>query len=261
MPAPGHFGAAKLFGPTVCLKCTAAHNTPAHRSFVLSLVVKTGGPCPSPPRGIGPSCTLLSLAWAYDSAPFLCCGKFPSGVRQGPVIDSHLSGPCPRGLLWSGWPPWPTFGAHCRSSGRLVPPPLAGRAVAGFLILSPSPQSPHSRVGDDLVTLPHVVHEAGPEHLAPALSCYRLPSSSPPGILSNKYDVIMLPRLPCGVAVGDTPTRVVAPSLLTHHVSYLRSLRGCWVVETVKARGVPLSNLLPKMPVDAFTHASWYFPS
>ena len=32
------------------------------------------------------------------------------------------------------WCPWP-------GRGQLVPPPLAGRAVAGFLILSPSPHS------------------------------------------------------------------------------------------------------------------------
>ena len=62
VPAPGHFGAANRFGPTVCLKCTAAHSTPAHRCFVVSLVVKTGGPCPTPPRGIGPSvpCCLMT---------------------------------------------------------------------------------------------------------------------------------------------------------------------------------------------------------
>ena len=155
---------------------------------------------PNTPPGYWALCTLLS----YDSAPFLSCGKFPSGVRQGPVIDSHLSGPCPRGPCGAGGlldlPLVPMAGR-----GQLVPPPLAGRAVAVFLILSPSPQSPHSRIGDDLVALPHVVHEASPEHLAPASSsCCRLPSSSPPGILSNKYDAIMPLRLPCGDAVGAT---------------------------------------------------------
>ena len=149
----------------------------------------------------------------------------------------------------------------CRSLGRLVPPPLAGRAVAVFLILSPSPQSPHSRIGDDLVTLPRVVHEAGPEHLAPASSCLSTAFSSLPGILSNKYDVIMSLRLPCGAAVGATPNRVVVPSLLTHHVSHLRSLRGCRIVEALKASGVTLSNLPPQMLVDVFTHAFWYLPS
>ena len=159
----GHLGAAKLFGPTVCLKCTATHSTPAHRCCcLLGCKNRWSLPCPLPGHW---ACLYPGCHWplAYDNAPFLSSGNFSSGVCQGPVIvDSHLSGPCPRGLLWSGWPPWPTFGAHCRSFGRLVPPPLAGRAVAGFLILSPSPQSPHSRIGDDLVALPHVLHEAGP---------------------------------------------------------------------------------------------------
>ena len=53
---------------------------------------------PNTPPGYWALCTLLS----YDSAPFLSCGKFPSGVRQGPVIDSHLSGPCPRGPCGAG---------------------------------------------------------------------------------------------------------------------------------------------------------------
>ena len=69
-----------------------------HTDVFVSLVVKTGGPCPIPPPGIGALCTLLS----YDSAPFLSCGKFPSGVRQGPVIACHLSGPSPRGPCGAG---------------------------------------------------------------------------------------------------------------------------------------------------------------
>ena len=146
--------------------------------------------------------------------------------------------------------------------GQLVPPLLAGWAVAVFFILSPSPQSPHSRIGDDLVALPHVVHEASPEHLAPASSaCCRLPSSSLSGILSNEYDVIMSLRLPCGAAVGAMPSRVVVPSLMTHHALHLRQLRWCWVVEALKASGVTLSNLPPQMLIDLFTHASWYLPS
>ena len=169
-----------LFGPTVCLKCTAAHSTPAHRCFV-SPWCKNRWSLPNTSPGHWALCTLLSC----DSAPFLSCGKFPSGVRQGPVIDSNLSGPCPRGPCGAGGlidlPLVPMAGR-----GQLVPPPPAGRVVAGFLILSPSPQSPHSRIGDDLVALPHVVHEASPEHLALASSsCSRLPPSSPSGILSN----------------------------------------------------------------------------
>ena len=126
--------------------------------------------------------------------------------------------------------------------GRLVPPPLAGRAVAVFLILSPSPQSPRSRIGDDFVALPHVVHEAGAQGilLQPRVVRCRLPFSSPPGILPNEYDAIVPLRLPCGDAVGDTPNRDVAPSLVTHHASHPRSLRGCWKVfeALLKASGV-----------------------
>ena len=97
MPAPGHFGAANRFGPTVCLKCTAAHSTPAHRCFCL-LGCENRWSLPNTPPGYWALCTLLS----YDSAPFLSCGKFPSGVRQGPVIACHLSGPCPRGPCGAG---------------------------------------------------------------------------------------------------------------------------------------------------------------
>ena len=53
---------------------------------------------PNTPPGYWALCTLLS----YDSAPFLSCGKFPSGVRPGPVIACHLSGPCPRGPCGAG---------------------------------------------------------------------------------------------------------------------------------------------------------------
>ena len=87
---------------------------------------------PNTPPGYWALCTLLS----YDSAPFLSCGKFPSGVRQGPVIDSHLSGPCPRGPCGAGGlldlPLVPMAGR-----GQLVPPPLAGRAVAVFFNSQP----------------------------------------------------------------------------------------------------------------------------
>ena len=131
VPDPGHFGAAMLFGPTVCLKCTAAHSTPAHRCFV-SPWCENRWSLPNTPPGYWALCTLLSC----DSAPFLSCGKFPSGVRQGPVIDSHLSGPCPRGPCGAGGlldlPLVPMAGR-----GQLVPPPLAGRAVAVFFNSQP----------------------------------------------------------------------------------------------------------------------------
>ena len=97
MPDPGHFGAANRFGPTVCLKCTASYSTPAHRCFCL-LGCENRWSLPNTPPGYWALCTLLS----YDSAPFLSCGKFPSGVRQGPVIACHLSGPCPRGPCGAG---------------------------------------------------------------------------------------------------------------------------------------------------------------
>ena len=97
VPAPGHFGAANRFGPTVCLKCTAAYSTPAHRCFCL-LGCENRWSLPNTPPGYWALCTLLS----YDSAPFLSCGKFPSGVRPGPVIACHLSGPCPRGPCGAG---------------------------------------------------------------------------------------------------------------------------------------------------------------
>ena len=76
--------------------------------------------------------------------------------------------------------------------------------------------------------------------------------------MSNKYDAIVPLRLPCGEAVGDTTNRAVASSLVTRHDSYLRSLRGCWIVEALKASGVALSNLLPRMFAYRFTHAFWY---
>ena len=78
---------------------------------------------------------------AYDNAPFLSSGNFSSGVRQGPVIDSHLSGPCPRGPCGAGGlldlplVPMPVSRAACAAS--------AGRAGGScfFLILSPSSQA------------------------------------------------------------------------------------------------------------------------
>ena len=98
----GHLGAAKLFGPTVCLKCTATHSTPAHRCCcLLGCKNRWSLPCPLPGHW---ACLYPGCHWplAYDNAPFLSCGNFSSGVRQGPVIDSHLSGPCPRGPCGAG---------------------------------------------------------------------------------------------------------------------------------------------------------------
>ena len=211
--------------------------------------MKTGGPCPTPLR-VGPPCTLSVIGPLPMTA---CRFSLVLTLDLWSVMACHrllLSGPDREGLVERAVSLRPTD-AHCRPPRQLVLPPLAGRAVAGFLILSPSPQSPHSRIGDDLVTLPHVLHEAGPEHLvAPASSCCRLPISSLPGSLSNEYDVIVSLRLPCGVAVGDTTHRVVTPSLATHHASHLRSLRGCWIVKALKASGVTLPNLLPQMLVD-----------
>ena len=156
-----------------------------------------------------------------------------------------------------------TFGAHCRPASRAACAASAGRAGGSclFFYFQPLPAIPYSRIGNDPVALPHVVHEAGPEHLAPASSRCRLPFSSPSGILTNGYDVIVPLRLPCGDAVGDTSNRVVAPSLVAHHASHLRNIRGCWIVETLKASGVTLPNLPPQVLVDRFTHAFWYLPS
>ena len=118
----------------MCLKCTASYSTPAHLCFCL-LGCENRWSLPNTPPGYWALCTLLS----YDSAPFLSCGKFPSGVRQGPVIACHLSGPCPRGPCGAGGLldlplvplAWPR--AACAAS--------AGRAGGScfFLILSPSP--------------------------------------------------------------------------------------------------------------------------
>ena len=105
---------------------------------------------PNTPPGYWALCTLLSC----DSAPFISCGNFPSGVRQGPAIDYNLSGPCPRGPCGAGGlldlPLVPMAGR-----GQLVPPPLAGRAVAGFLILSPSPHFYLQEARDKKTTQQH----------------------------------------------------------------------------------------------------------
>ena len=99
---------------------------------------------------------------AHDSAPFLSCVICDLGGPPGPIIvtgrlaDLALEGLVERAVSST------YLGACCRPLGRLVPPLLAGRAVLAvfFLILSHSPQSSHSRIGDDLVALPHVLHEA-----------------------------------------------------------------------------------------------------
>ena len=118
----GHLGAAKLFGPTVCLKCTATHSTPAHRCCcLLGCKNRWSLPCPLPGHW---ACLYPGCHWplAYDNAPFLSCGNFSSGVRQGPVIDSHLSGPCPRGPCGAGGlldlplVPMPVSRAACAAS-------------------------------------------------------------------------------------------------------------------------------------------------
>ena len=147
MPDPGHFGAANRFGPTVCLKCTASYSTPAHRCFCL-LGCENRWSLPNTPPGYWALCTLLS----YDSAPFLSCGKFPSGVRQGPVIACHLSGPCPRGPCGAGGlldlplvPLCRPRAACAASAGRaggswfFNSQPLTTRALARSLAAPPPP--------------------------------------------------------------------------------------------------------------------------
>ena len=132
----------------------------AHRCFVLSLVVKTGGPCPTPLR-VGPPCTLSVIGPLPMTA---CRFSLVLTLDLWSVIACHrllLSGPDREGLVERAVSLRPTD-THGRPPRQLVLPPLAGRAVAGFLILSPSPQSPHSRIGDDLVTLPHVFTRSRP---------------------------------------------------------------------------------------------------
>ena len=125
---------------------------------------------PDPPLRVGPPCTLAVIGGPMTACRF----SLVLTLDLWSVIACHrllLSGPDREGLVERAVSLRPTD-THCRPPRQLVLPPLAGRAVAGFLILSPSPQSPPSRIGDDLVTLPHVPHEAGPEHLvAPASRC------------------------------------------------------------------------------------------
>ena len=65
----------------------------------------------------------------------------------------------------------------------------------------------------------------------------------------------------CGKYLGNDPNRAVAYSLVTHYYSHLRSLRGCWIVEALKASGVTLSNFLPQKLADQLTNAFWYLLS
>ena len=77
---------------------------------------------------------------AHDSAPFLSCVICDLRGPPGPVIvTNHLADLALDGLVERAVSST-YLGACCRPLGRLVPPPLAGRAVAVFfLILSPSP--------------------------------------------------------------------------------------------------------------------------
>jgi hypothetical protein len=79
----GHLGAAKLFGPTVCLKCTATHSTPAHRCCCL-LGCENRWSLPCPPRGIGPLCTLVVIGpWPMTTRRFSLVGTFLRGSVRG----------------------------------------------------------------------------------------------------------------------------------------------------------------------------------
>ena len=184
---------------------------------------------------------------AHDRAPFLPCVVSDLSGLSGPVIVHNRWRTCPRGSCGAGGLldlPWCLLPASRAASAA-----PAGRA-GGSCFLNSQP----------LTTIPSFLNwrrprrlalcpsrsKLGLKYLAPVSNCCRLPLSTPPAILSNKYDVIVPLRLPCGEAVGYTTNRVVVSSLVTHHYSHLRSLRGCWIVEALKASGVTLSNLLPQ---------------
>ena len=85
---PGHFGAAVLFGPTVCLKCSATHTTPAHRCLLSPWSENPVVPAQHPRWALAflyPGCH-----WpANDSAPFLSCVICDLGGPPGPVIVTN----------------------------------------------------------------------------------------------------------------------------------------------------------------------------
>ena len=131
-----------LFGPAVCRKCSATHTTPAHRYILTPW-------CENPvvtAQNTRWTLAFLCPGWhwpAPDSAPFLSCVICDLGGPSGPVIvTNRLADLALEGLLERAVSST-YLGACCRPLGRLMPPPLVGRAVAVFfLILSPSPQQP-----------------------------------------------------------------------------------------------------------------------
>ena len=103
---------------------------------------------------ISGSCPLLAMGPAMTQARF-SLGVLVTSAACHIVTTSGPRGPCG----WSGRSPRHTA-VPCLPLGRLAA--SAGRAGGScfFLIPSPSPQSLHSRKGDDLVALPHGLHEA-----------------------------------------------------------------------------------------------------
>ena len=79
---PGHSGAAMLFGPTVCFKCSATHTTHTPMSFVSLCEKKTVVPAYTP-RGYWPSCTLLVMGAGMTEHRFSLVLFVTSAVRQG----------------------------------------------------------------------------------------------------------------------------------------------------------------------------------
>ena len=78
---PGHFGAAMLFGPTVCFRCSATHTTHTPVSFV-SLCKKTVVPAYTT-RGHWPSCALLVMGRPMTERRFSLVLFVTSAVHQG----------------------------------------------------------------------------------------------------------------------------------------------------------------------------------
>ena len=140
--------------------------------------MQTGGPCPATPLG---GWALLYPAAVRQQSVFPAVSLWCCFGSRGSVGACHSSVTVtarlnlPVRALWSGRPLADRYRCPLPAELSCLCILVSRTGASWFLIISPSPQSPPSRIGDDLVTLLHVLREAGPELLlAPASSCCRL---------------------------------------------------------------------------------------